>query len=53
MSLIKFLGRLAGIEKYKKKNKKERRKTKAEIEKEKMQLERRIWEMAEEYEEED
>ena len=35
------------------KNKKERRKTKAEIEKEKMQLERRIWEMAEEYEEED
>lgn len=52
MSLIKFLELLSGIEKDKNK-KKERRKTKAEIEREKMQLERILWERAEEYEEED
>lgn len=53
MSLITFLELLSGIEKDKNKKKKERRKTKAEIEKEKMQLERILWERAEEYEEED
>ena len=34
-----------------KKDSKEKKKTKAEIEREKQELERKIWEMAEEYEE--
>lgn len=49
MLLLKILTALAG----KPPQKSEKKKTKAEQEREKRELERKIWEMAEEYEEEE
>lgn len=53
MSLIRVLEILSGKENYKKNNKKTKRKIISEREKEKIQLERKLWEMAEEYEEDE
>ena len=53
MSLIGFLELLSGSNKKKNANQKPKRKTSAEKEMEKLQKERKLWEMAEEYEQEE